>query len=93
MSGIRRARKNHIRRTAAGVASDIESRAAGADRQVARIRADERYTGIFFSYTYPPLGQQQSELLTYDRKRLEREMGYFWWYAGLGGASGIFFKV
>lgn len=31
-----------------------------------------------------------------DRKRLERDIAYFWWHAGLGSASGtlvFFFKV
>jgi len=47
VSGIRRARKNHIRRIVAEAAADTESRAAKVDKQVAKIRVDERYTVIF----------------------------------------------
>jgi hypothetical protein len=47
VSGIRRARKNHIRRIAAEAAADIESRTAEADKQVATITVQERYTVIF----------------------------------------------
>jgi hypothetical protein len=47
VSGIRQARKNHIRRIVAEAAADIEPRAAKVDKQVAKIRVDERYTVIF----------------------------------------------
>ena len=32
-------------------------------------------------------------LIRVDRKRLERQLGYFWWHASLGSASGtlVFF--
>jgi len=52
VSSVRRAQKNRIRRIAAGAAADRQLRAAEADKQVAKIRVDERYAVIFF-YSCP----------------------------------------
>lgn len=57
VSGIRRARKNHICRIAAGAATDIKSRADEAEKQVAKMRVDERYA-VTVIFSCPASGRK-----------------------------------
>jgi hypothetical protein len=76
VSGIRRARKNHIRRIAAGATADIKSRAAEAEKQVAKIKVDERYA-VTVLFSCPASGRKSCHNSNY-RHVTENDCSVMW---------------